>query len=371
MTGASGLTLVMNSLHASAHEPSAMTPSEALAFVKRHGVVLQAARGPVPSLAEAVAGSPIRGSWWGHPKGREIYGAAQAVVDSADVLVCRLVDGKVTFVHRRLWPALVRLARRFRKAQLARVWDEHTPSGAHRSRRLRFPVWVPADVMRQAEALSVEDAERILSPWLPVLTGPASRRAGPPRAGALLAIAALASGVALSGMPDAAVTTAQDRPSRTPDIHFTPTRHEIVEAMLRLAQVTKDDIVYDLGSGDGRIVIVAAQRYGARGVGIEIDPSLVARAWQNARDAGVIGRVAFVVGDLFEADLSEATVVTLYLSASINARLLPKLRAELGPGARIVSHQFRLGDWRPDEQIRADSAEVFLWRIPGPPPNPW
>lgn len=143
-----------------------MTPQEALAFVERHGVVLQAARGPVPSLAEAIAGGPIRGSWWGHPKGREIYGAVEAICESPQVLVCKLVDGKITYVHRRLWPALVRLASRFRKDQLAKVWNEHTPSGAHRARRQPFPDWVPSEAVRQAQALSTSEAEAILSPWL-------------------------------------------------------------------------------------------------------------------------------------------------------------------------------------------------------------
>lgn len=143
-----------------------MSPKEALAFVRRHGVVLQAARGPVPSLAEAIAGGPIHGSWWGHPKGQEIFVAAEAVCDSPDVLVCKLVDGKVTYVHRRLWPALVKLADCFHKDQLAKVWSEHTPSGAHRSRRALFPAWVPSEVRREAKALSVPEAEAILSPWL-------------------------------------------------------------------------------------------------------------------------------------------------------------------------------------------------------------
>jgi hypothetical protein len=143
-----------------------MSPAEVLAFVKRHGVVLQAARGPVPSLAEAIAGGPIRGSWWGHPKGREIFRVADAISESPEVLVCKLVEGKVTYIHRRLWPALVKLAPRFRKEQLARVWNEHTPSGAHRSRRMAFPAWVPAEVMREAERLSLPEAEAILSPWI-------------------------------------------------------------------------------------------------------------------------------------------------------------------------------------------------------------
>ena len=140
-----------------------MNPREAIAFVKRHGVVLQAARGPVPSLAEAIAGGPIRGSWWGHAKGRIIFQATQAVSKSPEVLVCKLIDDKVTYVHRRVWPALVKLAPRFRKAQLARVWEEHTESGAHASRRIAFPKWVPSEVVREAEALSTAEAEQVLS----------------------------------------------------------------------------------------------------------------------------------------------------------------------------------------------------------------
>lgn len=143
-----------------------MSPKRGLAFVERHGVVLQAARGPVPSLAEFIAGGPIRGSWWGHPKGHEIFAVTEALGESPDVLVCKLVDGKVTYVHRRLWPALVRLADRFRREQLARVWSEHTPTGAHRSRRIAFPKWVPGEVREDAERLSIAEAEQILSPWL-------------------------------------------------------------------------------------------------------------------------------------------------------------------------------------------------------------
>ena len=145
-----------------------MTPKQGLAFVKRHGVVLQSARGPVPSLAEAIAGEPIRGSWWGHPKGHEIFRVAEAIGESSEVLVCKLVDGKVTFIHRRLWPALVKLASRFQKDQLAKVWNEHSSTGAHQSRRTSFPEWVPDEVMRRAEQLSVAESQQILSPW-PVL----------------------------------------------------------------------------------------------------------------------------------------------------------------------------------------------------------
>jgi hypothetical protein len=147
----------------SAPGESEMSPSEAIDFVKRHGVVLQAARGPVPSLAETIAGGPIRGSWWGHAKGRTIFAATQAVCESPDILVCKLINDKVTYVHRRFWPALVTLAPIFRKEQLAKVWDEHSESGAHVSREMAFPEWVPTDVMKKAEALSVEEAEQILS----------------------------------------------------------------------------------------------------------------------------------------------------------------------------------------------------------------
>ena len=153
-----------------------MTPKQGLAFVKRHGVVLQAARGPAPSLAEAVAGGPIRGSWWGHPKGQEIFRVAEAVSESPDILVCKLVSGKVTYVHRRLWPALVRLASRFPKAQLAKTWNEHTRSGAHRSRRVPFPEWVPSEVTQQAATLSVAEAERLLSPLAGAMEKPMRRR---------------------------------------------------------------------------------------------------------------------------------------------------------------------------------------------------
>jgi SAM-dependent methyltransferase len=152
-------------------------------------------------------------------------------------------------------------------------------------------------------------------------------------------------------------------PSRTPDIHFTPTRHNIAEAMLRLASVTADDVVYDLGSGDGRIPIIAAQKYGARGVGIEIDPTLVERAWRIANEAEVANRVSFIVGDLFEADLSQATVITLYVSPNMMKMLAPRLRA-LKPGTRIVSHQFPMPGWEPDRRLKVDEAEVLLWIVP-------
>jgi cyclopropane fatty-acyl-phospholipid synthase-like methyltransferase len=157
---------------------------------------------------------------------------------------------------------------------------------------------------------------------------------------------------------------AGQQPRRAPDIHFAPTSPEVVMGMLKLARVTANDVVYDLGSGDGRIVIAAAENYGARGVGIEIDPKLVAEAKQSAERAGVANRVTFIEGDMFEADVSEATVVTLYLLEQINEKLRPKLTRELRPGSRIVSHVFRMGDWRPDEQVVVAGRNVLLWRIP-------
>jgi cyclopropane fatty-acyl-phospholipid synthase-like methyltransferase len=148
------------------------------------------------------------------------------------------------------------------------------------------------------------------------------------------------------------------------DVHYVPTPDAVVSAMLDLAQVTAADVVYDLGSGDGRIVIEAARKYGARAVGIELDPELNKRAAKNAQKAGVAGRVSFVRADFFKTDLSEATVVTLFLSPNINARLQPKLRRELKPGARIVSHRFPMPpDWKPERDLAVKGTHVFLWTI--------
>jgi precorrin-6B methylase 2 len=154
------------------------------------------------------------------------------------------------------------------------------------------------------------------------------------------------------------------QPARQPDIFFTPTRHAIADAMLTLARVGPHDVLYDLGSGDGRIVVLAAQKYGARGVGIEIDPALVRRSREMAREGAVADRVSFVEGDLFDADISGATVVTLYLNRSTNLRLEPKLKQELRPGAWIVSHQFPIGTWTPDRTMIVEGVELFLWTVP-------
>src|SRR3954465_6056969 len=149
----------------------------------------------------------------------------------------------------------------------------------------------------------------------------------------------------------------QPSAQKTPDIHFAVTPHPPPDALRRSPRVTKDDVVYDLGSGDGRIVILAAQKYGARAVGIEIDHGLVEISRQIARDGDVGQKATFVEGDLFTTDISAATVVTLYLSESVNRRLEPKLRGELRPGTRIVSHQFPIGDWPPARQLRVDDED--------------
>ena len=151
---------------------------------------------------------------------------------------------------------------------------------------------------------------------------------------------------------------------RGPDVIFVPTPGEVVDTMLRMAAVTKKDTVYDLGCGDGRIVITAAQRYGARGVGIDIDPDRVSEATENVRKAGVADRVRIVRGDLFEADISAATVVTLYLLTDLNLKLRPKLLRDLSPGTRVVSHAFSMGDWTPERTAEIAGTTVYLWRIP-------
>ena len=150
---------------------------------------------------------------------------------------------------------------------------------------------------------------------------------------------------------------------REPDVRFVPTPDAVVEAMLNLANVQKTDLVYDLGCGDGRTVVRAADQFGARAVGIDIDPKRIEESWENARRAGVSDRVAFRNEDLFETDIREATVVTLYLLNKLNMKLRPKLWRELKPGARVVSHHFSMGDWTPDKKIQVDGRFVYLWTI--------
>jgi hypothetical protein len=143
-----------------------MSAADALAFIEEHGVVLVAGRGPVPRLVEVISGEPIEGSWWAHPASHRIFAVLQAVEESGDLLVCRLVEGKVTLVHRRLWPALARLERRFTRQQLAQIHQEHTLSGKHVNRVVEFPAWVPESVLAASRRMSDEEAERILAPVL-------------------------------------------------------------------------------------------------------------------------------------------------------------------------------------------------------------
>lgn len=148
------------------------------------------------------------------------------------------------------------------------------------------------------------------------------------------------------------------------DVVYVPTPQPVVEAMLELAGVKESDVVYDLGSGDGRIVITAARKYGARGVGIDIDSALVEKATGNAKAAGVSERVTFLNQNFFASDISGATVVTLYLLQSLNERLRPKLVRELRPGTRIVSHVFNMGpEWPPQRSIVVERSPIFLWTI--------
>ena len=153
-------------------------------------------------------------------------------------------------------------------------------------------------------------------------------------------------------------------PARLPDVIYVPTPEAVVNAMLEVARVTRNDVVYDLGCGDGRIVIAAAKKYGSRGVGIDIDPQRLAEARANALSAGVADRVEFRQEDLFEADIREATVVTLYLLPSLNLRLLPKLERDLRPGTRLVSHAFDMGDWTPEQHLEIDGRHVYFWKLP-------
>jgi hypothetical protein len=159
---------------------------------------------------------------------------------------------------------------------------------------------------------------------------------------------------------------AAQAPLRPPDVIFVPTPPEVVAAMLKMARVGKGDVIYDLGSGDGRIVISAVKDFGAaRGVGIDIDPERIAEASENARQAGVADRVTFLNQDLFTTNFSDATVVTLYLLPSLNLRLRPKLLSDLRPGTRVVSHAFDIGDWVPEQTIDVGGRRVYFWTVPG------
>ena len=148
------------------------------------------------------------------------------------------------------------------------------------------------------------------------------------------------------------------------DVRYEPTPMPVVRALLELAEVGPQDLVYDLGSGDGRIPIAAAKEFGARGVGIEIDPELVTLAQANAREAGVGDKVEFRLGDMYAADVRPATVVTLFLNPRPNLKLRDKLRSGLQPGSRVVSYVWDMGEWKPAEVRRVNDRRIFLWRIP-------
>ncbi len=155
---------------------------------------------------------------------------------------------------------------------------------------------------------------------------------------------------------------------RTPDVPYVPTNQKVVDAMLKMAKVTKNDVVYDLGCGDGRIVITAAKEYGAKGTGIDINPERIKEANENAKVAGVTNKVKFIEGDLFEQDFSDATVVALYLLPAINLKLRPQL-LKLKPGTRIVSHAFDMGDWKPDQTMMVEGSTIYFWTVPAKKPE--
>jgi ribosomal protein L11 methylase PrmA len=163
---------------------------------------------------------------------------------------------------------------------------------------------------------------------------------------------------------DGATRAQIERGERNPDVIFVPTPQEVVEDMLRLANVRKGDVLYDLGSGDGRIPVTAAKLYGVRAVGIDIDPERIREAQENARKNGVEKLVQFRMDDLFNADFRDATVITLYLLPDLNVKLRPRLLRELKPGTRIVSHQFDMGTWKPDKKLESNGRTVYFWVVP-------
>ncbi|ARP85173.1 SAM-dependent methyltransferase [Bordetella genomosp. 9] len=167
-----------------------------------------------------------------------------------------------------------------------------------------------------------------------------------------------------AAMPSAQSAETASRPARAPDVIFVPTPQNVVDAMLDVAKVGPKDVLYDLGSGDGRIPITAAKRFGTRGVGIDIDPQRIQEARANAQKAGVTDKVRFEQADLFQQDLSQATVISLYLLPSLNLKLKPML-LKLKPGTRIVSHAFDMGDWAPEKTLTVDGRMIYFWTVPG------
>jgi SAM-dependent methyltransferase len=175
------------------------------------------------------------------------------------------------------------------------------------------------------------------------------------RSRCLLSAALLATSFAAAQTP---------RIAKLPEVPYVPTENTVVDAMLNLAGVKNTDIVYDLGCGDGRIIVRAAKNHGARGVGVDIDPARIQQARENAKRNNVEDLVRFEENDLFDADIREATVVTLYLLPNVNVRLRPKLLRDLKPGTRIVSHSFDMGDWKPEKEELVDGATIYLWTVP-------
>jgi SAM-dependent methyltransferase len=184
-----------------------------------------------------------------------------------------------------------------------------------------------------------------------------SRRAGRLTRLPVVLLAALAAGP---------LAAAQEPPLRKPDVRWVATTDPVVDLMLKMAKVTSADVVYDLGCGDGKIVIAAARKYGARGVGIDIDPERIKEATANAKEAGVADKVRFILGDIFDSSvpIGDATVVTLFLMPRLNLLLRPRLWKELQPGTRVVSNSFDMGDWTPERTGQAGNFTVYFWTIP-------
>jgi ribosomal protein L11 methylase PrmA len=175
---------------------------------------------------------------------------------------------------------------------------------------------------------------------------------------------ALAAALTLAA-PSSLVAQAQRQPaSQSPDVIFVPTPQDVVDDMLRIANVRKGDVLYDLGSGDGRIAITAARKYGIKATGIDIDPERIREANANAKKAGVTNLVQFRQENLFTADFKDATVITLYLLPDLNVKLRPKLWNELKPGTRIVSHQFEMGAWKPEKKLESNGRTIYFWTVP-------
>lgn len=181
----------------------------------------------------------------------------------------------------------------------------------------------------------------------------------------------LLTGLVCAGLLSAGNVGGQSPRPRKPDVPFVVTVDEVVDAMLTTAGVTPQDMVYDLGCGDGRIVIAAAQKYGARGLGVDINPQRIRESRRNAQRAGVSRKVGFTAQDLFKTDLRPATVVAIYLDPQVNLRLRPKLLRELRPGARVVSNSFAMGDWQPDKTVKlivaGSECTIYYWVIPEAP----